>query len=608
MRPHTPLFPKRIVPPGVASEPFPIRLKSDRIRRALDQIFGALPARKTGATFAGSALVSVLLAGASLAQTPVPDLIIYNAKLITVDGKFSIAQAAAVAGGKFTAVGDDKTVLATAGRATKKINLKGKTVTPGFNDSHHHQLGHVRALAISVDLTHISSIDDIQKAIAAMAAKKKPGDWIQGTRGWWEYELSEGRLPDRFDLDKAAPNNPVTIPGPHYTIVNSMALKVAGITKDSRNPQGGEIVKDPKTGEPTGMLFDNASRAVSRLIPPPTKAETRDGLLQMIRLNASNGLTSIGEPSGDMEDWALYKSVFDEGLLTNRVDFAFNIDPAMPLGAMEKQFQALGKPGSHDFGEGMFRADEIGEAGLDGAEETALLSQPYPGKPDYEGLEKVPQQHFNQFATLAAKHGWRLRPHAVGDGAIDEALTAFEYANRRYPITDRRWMIDHAFLLGPDHYPRVKALGVVINSQYMHNAQLGKLILDAWERQLADKSEPFKEWLENGIVFAGGSDGPVSYFSEPIYEIYGSVTRKTRWGGSLGPGQGISREEAIKSVTINGAYTSFEEKVKGSIEPGKYADFVVLSGDIMTVSADEIKDLKVLTTVLGGKAVYGELK
>jgi predicted amidohydrolase YtcJ len=161
--------------------------------------------------------------------------------------------------------------------------------------------------------------------------------------------------------------------------------------------------------------------------------------------------------------------------------------------------------------------------------------------------------------------------------------------------------------LGPQHYQRVKALGLIINSQYMHNYQLGALILKAWKRPLADRSEPYGEWLKNGIMFAGGSDGPISYHAEPLLEIYGEVTRGTGWGGRLGPAEGISRADAIRSVTINGAYTTFEEGVKGSIEPGKYADFVLLSGDILTVPAEKIRDLKVLATVLGGRTVYGSL-
>ena len=545
-----------------------------------------------------------MIALAFLLSTAAPaDLIIRDAHIVTVDPKFSIAQAAAVKDGRFVAVGSDAEVMKTAGPKTRVIDLHGKTVLPGFNDTHVH-LTAGEDLPVQVDLTHIRSIKDIQEKIAARAKQSKPGDWIVGTRGWWEYQLTEGRLPTRADLDAAAPDNPVAIPGPHYVIVNSRALQLAGITRVTPDPQGGQIYKD-SNGEPTGLLMDNAGRFIRKFIPHPSEAEKEAGLKRVLALVNSHGLTSAGDPSGSPEDAALFRKLRDAGQLTVRVDFAYNIDPADPLDKVDAELKGLPKPGSD--GDGMLRSDEIGETGLDGAELTALLEHDYPGKPGYRGLQKVPTDQFEKFAALVAKYGYRLRPHAVGDAAIDEALDAFEYANREIPITGRRWMIDHAFLLGPQHYDRVKRLGLIINSQYMHNYDLGALILKAWKRPLADRSEPYAEWLKNGIMFAGGSDGPISYYAEPLLEIYGEVTRGTQWGGKLGPDQRISRADAIRSVTINGAYTTFEEKQKGSIEPGKYADFLVLSGDILKVPVEQIRDLKVLTTVLGGKTVYGQL-
>ena len=550
-----------------------------------------------------STILTVAALTSSTALAAPADLIIRNAHILTVDPKFSTASAAAVQGGKFIVVGSDAEVLKTKGPKTRVIDLHGQTVLPGFNDTHVH-LTAGKDLETQVDLTHIGSIRDIEATIAARAKQSKPGEWIAGTRGWWEYQLAEGRLPTRFDLDAAAPNNPVAIPGPHYVIVNSLALKLAGVTRDTPDPQGGQIYKDAK-GEPTGLLMDNAGRFVRKFMPKATKAQEVAGMKRVLALVNSHGLTSAGNPMGSAEDAALFRSLRDHGDLTVRVDFAYDIDPAEPLDKVEPDLKALPKPGSD--GDGMFRADEIGETGLDGAELTAFLEHDYPGKPGYRGLQKVPNAQFDKFAASVAKYGYRLRPHAVGDAAIDEALEAFEYANKEAPITKRRWMIDHAFLLGPQHYDRVKRLGLIINSQYMHNYELGKLILKAWKRPLADRSEPYAEWLKNGIMFAGGSDGPISYYAEPLLEIYGEVTRGTQWGGRLGPNQGISRADAIRSVTINGAYTTFEEKVKGSIEPGKYADFVILSGDIMKVPAEKIRDLKVLTTVLGGRTVYGSL-
>ena len=548
------------------------------------------------------ALTIATLASSTAIAAPA-DLIIRDAHIVTVDPKFSIATAAAIQVGRFIAVGSDSEVLKTRGPTTRVIDLHGQTVLPGFDDTHVH-LTAGKELETQVDLTHIRSIKQIQAAIATRVKESKPGEPIVGTRGWWEYQLAEGRLPTRADLDVVAPNNPVTIPGPHYVIANSLALKLAGVTRATPDPQGGQIYKDAN-GEPTGLLMDNASRFVRKFMPKPTPAQQLAGMKRVLALVNSHGLTSVGDPSGSVEDAAMYRRLRDRGLLTVRLDFAYNIDPAEPLEKVEAELKALPKPGSD--GDGMFRADEIGETGLDGAELTAFLEHDYPGKPGYRGLQKVPTEQFEKFAALVAKYGYRLRPHAVGDAAIDEALDAFEYANSQTPITGRRWMIDHAFLLGPQHYARVRRLGLIINSQYMHNYELGALILKAWKRPLADRSEPYAEWLRNGIMFAGGSDGPISYYAEPLLEIFGEVTRGTQWGGRLGPNQGISREAAIRSVTINGAYTTFEEKVKGSIEPGKYADFVVLSGDILKVPAEKIRGLKVLATVLGGRTVYGSL-
>ena len=544
----------------------------------------------------------LLLSAAAVANAPA-DLIIRDAHIITVDKNFSTARAAAIRDGRFIAVGSDANVMRAAGPKTSIIDLQGKTVLPGFNDTHVH-LTAGKDLETQVDLTNIHSIKQIQAAIAARAKQLKPGEWIVGTRGWWEYQLAEGRLPTRADLDAAAPNNPVSIPGPHYVIVNSLALKLAAVTRDTPDPQGGQIYKDAD-GEPTGLLMDNAGRFVRRFIPTASPAQQVAGMKRVLALVNSHGLTSAGDPSGSPEDAALFRSLRDQGQLTVRVDFAYNIDPAEPIDKVESELKALPKPGSD--GDGMFRSDEIGETGLDGAELTAFLEHDYPGKPGYRGLQKVPTEQFKRFAALVAKYGYRLRPHAVGDAAIDEALDAFEYANSQTPIVKRRWMIDHAFLLGPQHYDRVKRLGLIINSQYMHNYQLGALILKAWKRPLADRSEPYAQWLKNGIMFAGGSDGPISYHAEPLLEIYGEVTRGTAWGGKLGPDQGISREDAIRSVTINGAYTTFEEGVKGSIEPGKYADFVVLSNDILKVPAEKIRTIKVLGTVIGGRTVFGSI-
>ncbi len=551
-------------------------------------------------------LPNVFLVGGHVdAQEGAPDIIIHNAHIVTVDDKFSIAEAAAIRDGRFVVVGTSQHVLSSAGPGTLTVNMQGRTVLPGFSDTHLHLAGRGVTFGLQVDLTSVASIADIQEAIAERARSVGPGEWIFGSRGWWEYELSDGRLPTRHDLDEAAPKNPVAIPGPHYRIVNSMALEIAGITRTSENPLGGEIWRD-ENGDLTGLLMDTASRPIRSYFPEQSYRDKVDGVRDMIARVNGFGLTSVREPGCTKETAGIYRTLFDAGELNIRIDCAYNVDPNTPIDELDDVLEALGPPGQF-WGDGMFRADGIAEVGLDGAELTALLRRGYPDRPDYQGLEKVPPAQFREFALIAARHGWRLGPHAVGDAAIDQVIAAFEYVDEQVPIRDRRWMIDHAFLLLPDHYQQVKDLGLIINSQYMHNYQLGKLILTAWGRPLADMSERFKDWVDNGILFANGADGPISYHAQPILQIYGSVTRNTGWGGSLGSDQGLSRENAIRSVTINSAYTSFEEHVKGSIEVGKYADFVVLSDDILQVAPLDIQHIKVLATVLGGRTIYGAL-
>src|SRR4051812_11268701 len=251
-------------------------------------------------------MTPILLLLSAVAATSAPaDLIIRDAHIVTVDPKFSTASAAAVRDGRFIRVGSDVDVLKTKGPKTRVIDLHGKTVLPGFNDTHVH-LTAGEDLETQVDLTHIRSIKDIQAAIAARAKQVKPGDWIAGTRGWWEYQLAEARLPTRADLDAAAPNNPVSIPGPHYVIVNSLALKLAGVTRDTPDLQGGQIYKD-SSGEPTGLLMDNAGRFVRKFMPKATEAQEIAGMKRVLALVNSHGLTSAGDPSGSVEDAAMYR-------------------------------------------------------------------------------------------------------------------------------------------------------------------------------------------------------------------------------------------------------------------------------------------------------------
>lgn len=533
------------------------------------------------------------------------ELIIHNAKIITVDADFAIAEAAAIRNGRFEYVGTDAAVLERAGPRTRIINLGGRAVLPGMADTHNDIAADADDWLIRVDLSEATSIAEIMSLLQQKARQTPPGEWVLGSRGWWEYELSDGRIPTRDDLDDATPEHPTCIPGPHYQICNSLALEIGGITRDTPDPPSGQIWRD-EDGELTGLLMDAASLPVRKHFPTATAAQKRQGLKDLYARVNSWGITSYREPGGTPEMANVVHDLYRNGELTVRVDWAYTIDANTPADELDAVFESLGPPGQ-SFGDGMFRADGIAEVGLDGAELTALLRSDYPGRPGYRGIQKVPQEQYNKLAEAAARHGWRLGPHAVGDAAIDEVIAAYLHTNEILPISDRRWMIDHAFLILPDHYADIRRLGLLINSQSMHNYQLGELILEAWKVPLAHMSERYRDWVDNGIIFANGSDGPVAYIENPLVFIYATITRNSAWGGRLGPDQGLSREEAIRSVTSWSALTSFEEHAKGSIEPGKYADFVVLSDDVLTVPLEEIKDISVLATVLGGKVIYGEL-
>ena len=531
------------------------------------------------------------------------DLVIHNAKIVTVDKDFSIAEAAAVKDGKFLRVGTESSVLESAGDGTLLVDLGGRTVLPGFNDTHSHMTTMGINLPTMIDLTEITSIDDIKQAVAERVAVTEKGEWIFSEGGWWQFMLEDGRLPNRYDLDEVSPDNPVTLKGGHYVLANSMALERVGFDRDSENPPGGEIWKDDN-GEPTGFLVRNAMYPFLDHFQTPGREVQKDGIRQAIRRVNSWGMTSLREPGGSRELVDMLHELYEDGEMTIRIDWCYDVDPNTPADEMDAMFETLGDP-EEKWGDGMFRTDGLAEMMLDGAEESAQIRTEYVGRPGYYGLRLVEQDQLNEFVLAAARHGWRPGPHAVGGASIDQLLDAYEYVNERINILDRRWIVDHGILLQPDHYERVKKLGLLVLPQPRHLYIIGDKFIEYWGEELAHKSYRLRDWIDNGIKLSLGADKPVSSRSRPLMKIYIAVTRGTGWGGKLGPDQGLTREEAIRGITLDSAYTSFEEDVKGSIEPGKYADFVVLSDDILTVPAETIKDIEVEATVLAGKVIYG---
>jgi predicted amidohydrolase YtcJ len=530
-----------------------------------------------------------------------PDAIYYNAKIVTVDDKFSYAQAVAITGDKFTAVGTNDEVRKLAGPATKQFDLKGLTVTPGLTDNHLHSAGG----GPGVDLSRARTLDDVLKAIGDRAKQTKPGDIVLTNNDWHEAQLKEQRVPLRRDLDKVAPDVPVVVVrGGHEYVLNSAALAKWEITTHTPQPAGGRISRYPD-GELNGELVDRAKQLVSLPAPAPQSLEERiqDRIAEYSKLNAA-GLTGVRHPSGSIEDYRTLQEMEKRGVLTMRVTQLLSVEPSSPPEKIEQQVKSWGV--APDDGDSMVRLGGIGEFGVDGGFEGGFMREPYEepfgegGK--FRGLQTVPQEKYTAAAIELNRLGWRVFSHAVGDAAIDEVLTGYEAANADKSIVGKRWGIEHAFILRDDHIPRMKRLGLYLSLQD-HLYLAGPSLVKYWGLNRASWTTPVQAYLNAGIPVSGGTDSPVVPYP-PLWVFYHFVTRDTISGGVLGEDQKISREDALRMITRNHYYLSFQENTDGIIAPGRHADMVVLAEDIMTVPAKRIEQMNVLMTMVAGKVVY----
>ena len=518
-----------------------------------------------------------------------------NGHIVTVDGSFSIAQAVAIAHGRFTAVGETDRIRRLAGPDTAIIDLKGQTVIPGLADDHLHDAGG----GPGVDLSRARSLADVLAAIAERVTRSQAGDVIVSNSDWHEAQLREQRLPYRKDLDTVAPGNPVVVVrGGHEYILNSAALKKWNITRDTAPLPGGRITRDAD-GEPNGELIDRAKSLV-RLPPgPPLTSATLQE--QHRKLNAA-GLTSIRYPGAPIEQYRLLQAMEARGELTIRVSQLLRLG-ADSAAAMRAAIAAAGvKP---DEGGEWLRIGGM-KLAVDGGFEGGWMREPYAGPwgegGTFRGVNTMPPQPYTDVVKELNRLGWRVATHAVGDAAIDEVLAAYESANAERSIAGRRWTIEHGFIPEPDQFPRMKALGLVISAQD-HLYLAGPSLVKYWGAARAAWTTPLRAYLDRGFIVAGGTDSPVVPYP-PLWVFYHFVTRDTISAGVLGGDQKISRKEALRLLTINNAYLTFEERVKGSIEPGKLADLVVLPEDILTCPAKHLEQMQVEWTMVGGKVVY----
>ncbi|MFM9968704.1 MAG: amidohydrolase [Burkholderiales bacterium] len=535
---------------------------------------------------------------------PPPDTILYNGKVVTVDGKFSIAEAVAIRDGKFVAVGSNNQVRRLAAASTRSIDLRGRTVLPGLMDGHLHNAGG----GPGVDLSRVRSMDELLAAVAARVKSSKPGDLVVSNNDWHEAQLKEKRLPHLRDLDRVAPNNPVVlVRGGHEFILNTAALQRWKITRATKSPDGGEIGHDAD-GSLNGELIDNARRLVT--LPPPPRL-TPQTVQQQIRILNASGITSIRIPgsfifgSDPIETWNMLKELKANNQLSVRVNYLLRI---LDYSSVDRVRETLTKWAiKPDEGDEWLRIGGM-KTGVDGGFEGGHMhdayEEPHGKGGTFKGIRTVPQDRYTAVVRELNRQGWRVAAHAVGDAAVDQVLEAYTAADKDLSIKGKRWSIEHFFVARPEQFPRARQLDLVISAQN-HLYLAGPSLVKYWGRNRAQQVTPVRAFLDQGFIVAGGTDSPVIPYS-PFWAMYHFISRETISDGVYGANQRITREEALRMFTINNAKLTFEENIKGSIEPGKLADLVIMSGDFLTVPEKQIESLKALGTMVGGRFVYSD--
>ena len=544
-------------------------------------------------------LASLRVAGAQ----PAANLVLLNGKIWTVNDRQPRAEAVACLGSRIVAVGSNGEIRKWIGAGTEAIDMGGKLVLPGFNDAHVHFFSGGENLA-SVQLRDAKSEDEFRKRIAEFAAKQPAGRWITG--GDWDHEnWTPARLPTRQLIDAVTAGHPVFVNrlDGHMALANSQALQLAGITRDTPDPPGGTIVRDA-AGEPTGVLKDAAMErmdGVDGVIPAPSEDQIADAVRAAMRYAAENGVTSVQDMSAAPEILRVYQTLLARGELTVR------ISGHQPLATWQR-LAAVGLRA--DFGGEKLHIGAL-KGFADGSlgSTTALFFEPYLDAPNTSGLansEMIPESKMQAHILGADRAGLQVAVHAIGDKANHTVLGMYEEAARQNGARDRRFRIEHAQHLRMEDIPRFGKLHVIASMQPYHCIDDGRWAEKRIGPERAKGTYAFRALLDSGAVLAFGSDWDVAPM-QPLMGIYAAATRRTLDGkhpNGWVPEQKITVAEAIRAYTMGSAYASFDEKIKGSIEPGKLADMVVVSDDILSIPAVEIEKTRVETTVCDGKVIY----
>jgi len=546
------------------------------------------------------------------------DLVLRGGKIVTVDSTRPAAGALAVSGDTIVAVGSDAEIEPYVGADTRVIELDGRMAMPGFVEAHGHFMGMGQA-QMQLDLLGTSSWDRVVRMVDSAAAEAEPGEWILG-RGWHQEKWDEAPertvqgFPVHDRLSQAAPENPVLLShaSGHAAIANARAMELAGVDADTEAPSGGELVRDG-SGRPTGILIDEAESLVGDALDEAragmSRDEQRERYREMAELAVQNalehGVTSFHDQGAAFEAIRMYRRMADDGAMRIRMYALVSQGEVTP-----EQADSLAALRTVGYGDGHLTVRAVGEVTADGAlgSRSAWMIEPYSDRAGYTGVNVTDMERVREIARISLENGYQVAVHAIGDRANRETLDLFAalFDSAGVDGDTLRWRVEHSQHLRPEDIPRFGEMGVIASMQAMHACSDAPYVVQRLGRERAGEGAyVWRDLMESGAVVNNGTDVPVENI-DPLDSFHCSVTREIAIteDSTFYPEQAMSREQALRSYTINGAHSAFAEDRRGSLEPGKQADIAVLSRDIMTIPADSIPETRVDYTVVGGRVEY----
>jgi len=539
---------------------------------------------------------------------PYPDLILYNGKIRTFTNPSATCEAIACSGSRIVATGNSDDMRRFSGPDTQTVDLRGRTAVPGLTDTHVHLSEKGTAEMELVDCrdfyVDVNSVPDILQRLANAAASAPKGSWIVAHGSpMQDFRMSDHRFPNRRDLDGAVPNNPVSISfGAHVTIGNSPALTAAKISKDTADPAGGHIHKDPQTGEPTGELHERAQLILRKVAPEFNYLQLKDGIVFALNQCLERGVTTVHDIVRYAEPVRAYQEIYKEGKMHARVSILPRVIESM---IESKALTDLGL--ITGFGNEWLRIGGV-KMSIDGGitGRNACFHEAYENDDHNHGIIRIQQDELNHTVQVCHDAGLRCCVHAIGDKAFDMALDAYENAIEHSPRKDHRHRIEHMgnWLATPKLMQRMVRSQIVAIPNIAFAYYIGDAILDCVGERRLTKAFPFHTLLRNNVIIAGGSDSPGYWPVDPLRDIATAASRKMRWGEVWLPEEKITVAEAFAMHTTTASWVGFEENDKGTLEPGKLADIAVLADDPFAIAPEKIRELKVEMTIVGGEIKY----